>query len=137
MIKVTTIVKTTPEKAWACFTGDAHVVHWNFASDDWHCPMAKNDLSIGGRFLYQMASKDGSMSFPFEGAYTEIVPFEKIEYVMDDARRVIITFESTADGTVVTEQFDPETQNAIELQQQGWQAILDNYARHVHACVKE
>ncbi len=134
MIHVTTFVQASPEKAWACWTEDSHVVKWNFASEDWHCPTAKNDLREGGRFLYEMAAKDGSMSFPFEGTYTKIVPFEKIEYVMDDGRKVIVSFEKEEDGTRVTEMFDPETQNSHELQLQGWQAILNNYASHVHAC---
>lgn len=134
MIQVTTFVQVTPEKAWACWTENSHVVKWNFASDDWHCPSAKNDLRQGGRFMYEMAAKDGSFSFPFEGTYTEIIPFEKIEYVMDDGRKVIVSFEKEGDGTQVTELFDPENENSHELQQQGWQAILNNYASHVHAC---
>lgn len=137
MIKVTTIVNTTPEKAWACWTDPSHVVHWNFASEDWHCPSADNDLRPGGRFRFEMAAKDGSMSFPFEGTYTEVVPFERIAFSMDDGRKVFIDFELEGDGTRIVEQFDPENQHSHELQQQGWQAILNNYASHVSACCSD
>jgi hypothetical protein len=42
-------------------------------------------------------------------------------------------FIERAGGVVVKETFDAETENTPELQRTGWQAILDNFGRHVEA----
>ncbi len=132
-ITVTTIVSAPATKAWACWTEPAHVVGWNAASDDWHCPAAKNDLRVGGRFAFTMAARDGSFRFDFEGTYTAVTPNTHLAYVMDDGRKVEVDFAAEGEATRVTEVFDPENVHPAEMQQAGWQAILDNYARWVAA----
>lgn len=104
---------------------------WNNASEDWHTPFAENDLKVGGKFKYTMASKDGTMRFDFEGIYTNVVNPSLIEYKLADDRKVKITFESQKNGVLLIEKFDPETENSEALQQQGWQAILDNFKKYV------
>ena len=121
------------EHAWKTFTDPDHVMQWNFASPDWHCPYAENDLRIGGKFLSRMAAKDGSFSFDFCGIYDEISLNETITYTLVDDRKVNITFEKTDGGTLVVEVFEAETENSIELQQGGWQAILDNYKAYTES----
>ena len=113
---------------------------WAFASDDWECPHTTNDLTVGGRFITTMSAKDGSMSFDFTGTYTEIIPLEKISYTMDkildvhNERTCTVTFSSIDDThTQVTEVFDPEDMNPSEMQQAGWQAILENFKKFVES----
>ena len=114
-------------KAWDYYTLPEHIVNWNFASDDWHCPRASNDLVAGGKFSWRMEAKDGSFGFDFEGVFTEIVPLEKLKYVFMDEREAEISFSDLPDGTLVQIVFDAENENSLELQQAGWQSILDNY----------
>ena len=132
-ITVEVIINAPVEKVWKYFSEPEHIVKWNFASDDWHSPKAENDLRVGGKFTSSMAAKDGSFSFDFSGTYTEIKEHELITYNIEDGRTVQITFAQDGDNTKVTETFDPESQNAKEMQQAGWQAILNNFKKHVEA----
>jgi uncharacterized protein YndB with AHSA1/START domain len=105
----------------------------NTAQDDWHTTRSTVDLREGGRFLSRMEAKDGSEGFDVEGTYTRIVPHNAIEYQMSDGREVKVEFIERAGGVLVKETFDAETENTPELQRTGWQAILDNFGRHVEA----
>jgi uncharacterized protein YndB with AHSA1/START domain len=127
---VTAFVEGKMEQVWDKWTNPQHIIHWNFASDDWCCPRASNDLVVGGKFNWRMESKDGSMGFDFEGVFTAIEPFKKIEYVLADERTIAVHFEEVAGGIQVTEIVDPEHENPVEMQQAGWQAILNNFKRH-------
>jgi len=129
MITIATILKSDLSKAWNYYTLPEHIMRWNFASDDWHCPAAVNDLVVGGSFRYTMASRDGKYSFEFDGTYDEILPLKKIAYTLGDGRKVEVLFESHLEGVRVTLVFDPEAENSLELQKNGWQAILDNYKK--------
>lgn len=128
-ITVEATVKAPVEKVWEAYTSPEHVTQWNFASDDWHCPSAKADLREGGIFSARMEAKDGSMGFDFEGTYTKIIPQERIEYSFGD-RHAVITFKPQGDAVDVSVSFDPETMHPVEMQRDGWQAILNNFARH-------
>jgi uncharacterized protein YndB with AHSA1/START domain len=130
-ITVETLVSAKPEKVWNCFTQAEHIVKWNFASDDWHCPKADNDLKVGGKFSSTMASKDGKMSFDFEGVYSEVSLHKHIAYGLADGRTVQVNFISEGTNTRVIETFDAETENPLDMQKAGWQAILDNFKKHV------
>jgi uncharacterized protein YndB with AHSA1/START domain len=130
LIQVQTTIAASRELVWECYTAPEHVTQWNHASPDWHSPQAENDLRVGGRFNYRMEARDGSVGFDFTGVYEEVVPLERISYVMDDGRKVVTTFEETEGGGVVTTLFDPEHENTRELQQSGWQAILNNFKLH-------
>lgn len=130
-ITVEVLVNADIAKAWEYWTHPDHIVKWNFASDDWECPCATNDPVTGGKFSARMQAKDGSFGFDFEGVYSEVVPMQKIAYAMEDGRQVEVLFESVDSGTKVTETFDPETENPREMQQGGWQSIMDNYKKHV------
>lgn len=121
------------EKVWECYTKPEHIVHWNFASADWHSPRAENDLCIGGVFKYRMEARDGGEGFDFTGTYTHLTPHKHIAYTMDDGRSVRVDFNDHASGVTVVIAFDPESQNTIELQRQGWQAILDNFKKYVES----
>jgi uncharacterized protein YndB with AHSA1/START domain len=133
MITVQCRVNSPIEIVWECWTTPEHIMKWNNASEDWHTPYAENDLQVGGKFKSTMASKDGTMSFDFEGVYTLVKQNETIEYVMADGRKVEISFSTTPDGVLVIESFDPETENPEEMQKVGWQAILDNFKKHVES----
>lgn len=130
MITVKTTVNASLEKVWAFWTQPEHVMQWNNASDDWHCPKASNDLKVGGAFNYTMAAKDNSMSFDFEGKYSKVEEYSLIEYHIIDGRKVIIQFEKLDAGIQITESFDPENVHPKEFQQQGWQAILNNFKNY-------
>lgn len=133
MITVQTHVKVPVEKAWELWTKPEHVVKWNHASDDWESPSAENDLKNGGRFKYRMSAKDGSAAFNFEGTYTSVHDQTSISYTMDDGRKTTVSFESKDGGTLITESFDPESENSEEMQKAGWQAILDNFKKYAEA----
>ena len=131
-ITVTTEVQAPLDHVWQCWTSADCVRKWNHASDDWHCPAASNDLRVGGRYIYTMAARDGSMSFDFAGTYTEVLQGERITSQLDDGRMVWVTFEAVGpDLTRVVETFEAEHENTFDLQRDGWQAILDNFRLEV------
>lgn len=119
------------ETVWNKFTLPEHIIHWNFASDDWCSPKAENDLRVGGKFHSRMEAKDGSFGFDFEGTYLQVKPMELIEYILADERKVKILFETKEHQTLITETFDAENENPIEMQKMGWQAILNNFKKYV------
>ena len=135
-IRVTTTIAAEPNKVWEYWTNPEHIVNWNFASEDWHCPAAENDLRTGGRFKYTMACKDGEMQFDFEGVYDDIIPEKKIAYTLADARQVAVIFKKEIRKTKVIETFDAENTHTVEVQRNGWQAILDNFKKYVESQVK-
>jgi uncharacterized protein YndB with AHSA1/START domain len=130
-IKVDAAIKAPVDKVWNFWTDPKHIINWNNASDDWFTPKAELDLRPGGRFLERMEARDGSQGFDFSGEFKKVIPRKRIEYLMDDGRRVEISFESKGNETMVSESFDPEEVNAPELQRTGWQSILDNFKTYV------
>ena len=130
-VSVETRVRAPLPAVWAAWNDPEAIVLWNAASDDWHTTNARVDLRVGGTFSSRMEAKDGSFGFDFEGTYTEIVPQERIAYAMDDGRTCVVTFERDGDAVRVREVFDAEATNPIELQRQGWQAILERFAGYV------
>ena len=131
MISVTNTINASIEKVWEFWTTSKHITKWNNASPEWHTSFAENNLTVGKIFKYTMAAKDGSMSFDFEGTYTNIEKYTAIAYVLDDDRKVQISFQETENGIEIIESFDSENENTEELQKNGWQAILDNFKKYV------
>ncbi|WHY64918.1 SRPBCC family protein [Neobacillus sp. SuZ13] len=129
-ITVQTTVHAPVEKVWEYWTEPKHITQWNNASEDWHTPVAENDLTVGGKFLTRMEAKDGSFGFDFGGIYDEVKVNEVISYTLGDERKVTIKFNGQGNETQVIETFDAETTNPIEMQQAGWQAILDNFKKY-------
>lgn len=132
-ITIESTVNAPVERVWKCWNEPACVMQWNHASDDWHSPKAENDLREGGKFVYRMEAKDGSFGFDFGGTYSKVVETKEIAYSMDDARAVTTSFTSSGDSTTITTVFDAENENPIEMQKQGWQAILENFKKHVES----
>lgn len=130
MLTAQATVSAPMEQVWECWTNPAHITQWTFASDDWHAPWAENDFRVGGKFATRMEAKDGSFGFDFGGIYDEIVPHARIAYTMGDGRVVIVTFEQMMDGVTVTEKFEAEQMSPLDMQQAGWQAILNNFSRY-------
>lgn len=130
-LTITATIGATPEKIWECWTDPKHITGWNFAIDDWQCPWAENDLRPGGKYKARMEAKDGSFGFEFEATYDEVKHLEKITYTMADGRTATTTFTSGPAGVEVQTVFDAEEQNALEMQQNGWQAILNNFKKYV------
>lgn len=131
-ITVETIIAAPIELVWTAWTTPADIVQWNAASDDWHTTQASVDLQEGGSFSSRMEAKDNSMGFDFAGTYLKIVPHELIEASLGE-RILRVEFEQVAQGVRVRETFDAESTHSIAQQQAGWQAILDNFAKHVAA----
>ena len=130
-ITVETTVAVSPELAWAYWTEPRHITQWNQASDDWHTPSAEQDLRVGGRFSSRMESRDGKFGFDFWGIYDAVEPYRLIAYTIGDERKVSVLFDAVRGGTQITETFEAETENSVDLQRTGWQAILDSYKRYV------
>jgi len=129
-ITVQTSVQAPVEKVWLFWSEPTHITQWNAASDEWHSPFAKNDLTPGGKFNIRMEAKDGSAGFDFEGIYHEVRTHEHIGYTMGDGRKVDVFFTSEGNNTRITEIFEAEQTNPIEMQRSGWQAILDNFRKY-------
>jgi uncharacterized protein YndB with AHSA1/START domain len=129
-VKIEATVAADIKKVWSYWNSPKHIVKWNFAVDDWHCPRAENDLKVGGKLKSRMEAKDGSFGFDFEGTYSEVVEPKKIAYTIADGRRVETVFENIGGTTQITTTFDAENQNPIEMQQKGWQAILNNFKKY-------
>ncbi len=130
-ITIETTINANTDKVWQYYTQPKHITKWNFASDDWHCPKAENDMTVGGTYTARMEAKDGSFGFDLKAVYDEIIPFEKIVYTMEDGRKVITTFENLNNKTKVITIFEAENQNPVDMQKAGWQDILDNFRRYV------
>lgn len=132
-ITVETTVQAPIEKVWDLWTKSEHIVHWNNASEDWYTPTNENDLRVGGKFLSRMEARDGSFGFNFEGTYDEVKDHELIAYSLTDGRKVAITFTSNGNETQVSENFEADSEHPADMQQSGWQAILDNFKKYVES----
>jgi uncharacterized protein YndB with AHSA1/START domain len=130
-ITVDTLIAAPIDTVWRAYTTPDDIKKWNAASDDWHTTAAAVDLRVGGSFSSRMEAKDGSFGFDFTGTYTKIVTNEVIEYSLGDHRTVRVTFNQTPAGVHVCVTFGAETIHSIEQQRAGWQAILNNFAKHV------
>lgn len=131
-ITVQTTINAPIRKIWEYWTDPKHIVNWAFASDGWCAPSATNDLRVGGKFNTRMEVKDGSAGFDMEGVYTMVEEFKKIEYEFGD-RKASVEFIPQEQGVKVTETFEPENENPIEMQRAGWQAILDNFKKYTES----
>ncbi|MBU2018168.1 MAG: SRPBCC domain-containing protein [Bacteroidetes bacterium] len=128
VITVKTKVSAPIELVWSVYTDPKHIVKWNTASTEWHTPKAVNNLVEGGSFCYRMESKDGKIGFDLEGKYSTIEKAEELQYTLSDGRQVKVTFSPTTESRIlVVQTFEAENENPMELQAQGWQAILDNF----------
>lgn len=133
VLTVKTEVQAPADKVWDVWTKPGHITKWNQPSDDWHCPKAENDLRVGGKYNARMEAKDGSSGFDFEAIYDEVIDQKKITYTMSDGRKATTDFKSLGGATEVATTFDAENQNPIEMQQNGWQAILNNFKNYVES----
>ena len=131
-ITVHTTVNAPIEAVWRAYTTPADIVNWNAASSDWHTTKAEVDLRNGGAFSSRMEAKDGSMGFDCAGMYTNVIENRLIEYAFGD-RAAKVEFVPGPKGVAISVTFDAETIHSIEMQRDGWQAILDNFARYVEA----
>ena len=128
VITIKSTVDASIDKVWKFFTEPKHIKQWNNASEDWHTTVAENDLRAGGRFLSRMEAKNGSFGFDFSGTYDEVKTNELITYTLDDERKVNIIFTSLEnEKTEIVQSFEAEDENPVEMQQAGWQSILDNF----------
>lgn len=132
-ITVEATVNAPVEKVWQYWNEPQHITQWATASDDWHAPYADNDLRKDGKFKTTMAAKDGSVSFDFEGVYTNVEPLKKIEYTMSDGRKAAVSFIAHGNATEISETFEPESENPLEMQRGGWQAILNNFKKYTES----
>ena len=130
IVTIENTINAPVEKVWQYWSKPEHIVKWNAASDDWHTPRSENDLREGGRFVSRMEAKDGSMGFDFGGTYNVVRKNEYIEYTMDDSRKVKNSFTALGDKTKVVVSFEAESENPVEMQRGGWQAILDNFKKY-------
>jgi uncharacterized protein YndB with AHSA1/START domain len=129
-VTVEATVKAPIGKVWDTWNAPQHITKWCAASEDWHAPKAENDLRDGGTFTTRMEAKDGSFGFDFGGVYTKVQKHKLIDYELGDGRKVHITFQPNGNETKIVETFDTESENPVEMQREGWQAILNNYKNY-------
>ncbi|AYL95811.1 SRPBCC family protein [Mucilaginibacter celer] len=132
-ITVNATVNAGVKKVWDYYTQPEHITKWNFADPSWQCPSASNDMRVGGKYAARMEAKDGSFGFDFEATYDEIVEGEKFTYTMPNGRQASVEFKENGDQTDVAVTFDPENQNSLEMQKNGWQAILNSFKSYTEA----
>lgn len=132
-IQVDALIEASLDKVYQFWTEPKHITKWNFASEDWCCPRAENDLRIGGEYKTRMEAKDGSFGFDFEGVYEEVKPQNVLVYNLPDGRNVRTTFVPEGGTTRVVTTFDPEAENSVDMQREGWQAILENFKKYAEA----
>ncbi|MXO48939.1 activator of HSP90 ATPase [Erythrobacter vulgaris] len=132
-LEVSTTVEAPQDKAWKAYTSADAIPKWNFASDDWCCPTAKVDLKVGGNHSARMEAKDGSVGFDFNGKYEEVDAPHALTLILEDGRRSRTTFEAAGARTTVRTIFDADSEAPVEMQQSGWQSILDNFRRYVES----
>lgn len=128
-INIKATISADKQKVWDYYTQPEHITKWNFADPSWHCPSATNDLKVGGRYVARMEAKDGSFGFDFDAVYKEINQAESFTYEFG-GRLATVEFKEVNGQTELTITFDPETEHPIELQRNGWQAILDNFKKY-------
>ena len=131
MITVRTTINAPVDPIWKCWTSPEDILCWNTASDDWHTTNAENNLEAGAQFNYRMEAKDGSFGFDFWGIYDKVIVQQVLEITLGDERKMKVIFKSGNGVTEVVETFEAESENSVELQQGGWQAILDNFKKYV------
>lgn len=132
-IHINALVNAGIDKVWKYYNHPEHIVHWNFASDDWMCPKAESELKPGGKYLARMEAKDGSFGFDFEAIFDTVKEPETVAYTMLDGRQAVVSFQALDGKTQVDIHFDPEQTNPLEMQKQGWQAILNNFKKYTEA----
>ncbi|HSZ24171.1 MAG TPA: SRPBCC family protein [Cytophagaceae bacterium] len=128
-ITVAATIKADAKKVWDYYTNPEHITKWNFADPSWHCPAAENDLKVGGKYKARMEAKDGSFGFDFEAIYSEIVDGQQFSYEFG-GRTANVKMNNLGSQTEIIVTFDPETENPIEMQKNGWQAILGNFKKY-------
>lgn len=134
-ITVQTMVGQPTDKVWNLWTLPEHITKWNYASNEWQCPWAENDLRPGGTFVSRMESRDGNTGFDFEGIYEKVMPNRLITYTMSDGRRVKVMFHEQRGNTTITEVFEAEGTHSMEEQRDGWQAILNNFKKYAETSI--
>ena len=132
-ITVETKITAPVEKVWKYWTLPEHITQWYQSSPEWYVPFVNNNLEVNGRFIITLATKDGKVRFDFEGVYTHIHEFKKIEYILKDGRNVRIAFLSQANITKIIEIFETENFHPPDLQRADWQAILDNFKEYTES----
>ena len=132
-VTVQATINADRKKVWDYYTNPEHITQWNFADPSWHCPNAENDMRVGGKYRARMEAKDGSFGFDFEAIYSELVAGEKFTYEMGDGRQATVNFIANDGQTEVVVEFDAETENPVDMQKAGWQAILDNFKKYTES----
>lgn len=130
-ISIETFIVSDINTVWNYYVNPAHITHWNFASDDWQCPLVTNDLVVGGIYKARMEAKDGSLGFDFIATYLEIIENKKISYLLEDKRKVDVSFEKYENEIKILITFDAEQTHSYEMQKMGWQSILNNFKKYV------
>jgi len=130
-ITVSALIKASIEKVWLYYTSPNHIVKWNFSSEDWICPSAENDVTVGSTFKIRMEAKDGSRGFDFTGKYTAVIKNKLINYVMSDGRKVNVRFIPEKEKVKLEITFEAENTYSLEHQRSGWQAILNRFKEYV------
>lgn len=130
-ITVSVEINAPLHKVWDAFTQPDHITQWYFASPDWHAPYANHDVRVGGSFVTRMESKDGANGFDFEGTFTLINPMQQLDYVLSDGRSVSVLFQLEKSMVRLIQTFQMEQLHSRELQQEGWQSILNQLKRYI------
>lgn len=130
-ITVTTTVSAPVNTVWTLWTQPEHIINWYTASPDWHTPKAEQNLNEGGQFLIRMEAKDASFGFDLIGTYDTVIHQKLILYTLEDCRKVEIQFLEQENNTTITQIFEAETENPIDLQRAGWQSIMNHFKDYV------
>ena len=145
---ITRIFDAPPELVWKTWTDPERLTRW-WGPKDFTSPVCKNDLRVGGTYLYCMRSPDGK-DYWSTGVYREVVPLKRIvatDSFADEQGKVVpatyygmsadlplelqitVTLQEHVGGTKLTLQHDgfPAGQDS-ELAEAGWSQSFDKLA---------
>ncbi|MBU3026365.1 SRPBCC domain-containing protein [Zobellia galactanivorans] len=126
-----TFINAPIEIVWDLWTNPKHIAKWNNMTDEWHTPIAENDLRVGGRLFLRMEMKDGSDGFDYTCIYDDVVVNKKISHTTSDNRKTEVLFLVIEDGVRLTETFEPESKTPLDIQKDFCQSIIDNFKAYV------
>jgi hypothetical protein len=84
------------------------------------------------RFAPENHNVCGCFGFDFETVYAEVQPLQAFSYEFG-GRMARVEFHEHEQATEVVVTFDPETENPIDLQKEGWQSILNSFKAYSEA----
>lgn len=133
ILSVGVTINQSLDRVWDTWVDQNHMQYWMVISSDYEVKDAKNDLKIGGGFSYKMCSKIGDIQFDYAGTYVAIELKRLLAFTMNDDRNVEVLFSVIEDVVHIELNFEAVNEQDLDVQIQGWQAMLNYFKKHVES----